>query len=101
MSTCTEERATHTHGPWEAHNCEVTTQQINGRSYRRIAAIQDYGVGSLKDIDEANAKLIAAAPELLAALQNILRVQSRDSIPFPLIALEKARAAIAKATNDE
>lgn len=64
--------ASHTKGPWEAHSGEVTTQQIAGRSYRRIAVIQDYGVGSLKEIDEANAQLIAAAPDLLEALEEAL-----------------------------
>jgi hypothetical protein len=62
----------HTKGPWEARNGEVTTQQIDGRSYRRIAAVQDYGLGSLPEVDEANARLIAAAPDLLAALRDAM-----------------------------
>lgn len=63
---------THTKGPWEAHNGEVTTRQAAGRSYRRIAAVQDYGLGSQPEVDEANARLIAAAPRLLAALEEII-----------------------------
>lgn len=58
----------HTPGPWENHYGEVTTPQINGRSFRRIAAVQDYGLGGLPEVDEANANLIAAAPDLLSAL---------------------------------
>jgi hypothetical protein len=61
----------HTRGPWEARNGEVTTRQVFGRSYRRIAAVQDYGLGSLKEVDEANANLIAAAPEMLDILDRI------------------------------
>ena len=61
----------HTPGPWEDNNGEVTTQRVDGRSFRRIAVVQDYGLGSLPEVDTANAKLIAAAPELLAALLKI------------------------------
>jgi hypothetical protein len=62
----------HTKGPWEFYNGEVTTKQEQGRSYRRIAAVQDYGLGSDPEVDEANARLIAAAPDLLAAMTLIL-----------------------------
>ncbi len=64
----------HTPGPWEARNGEVTTQQDNGRSYRRIAAVQDYGMGSLPEVDSANAQLIASAPELLDLVDYALKV---------------------------
>ena len=43
----------------------------------------------------ANARLIAAAPELLSALKEALVYVSSDSAAYPLIA--KMRAAIAKA----
>lgn len=42
---------------------------------------------------EANARLIAAAPELLAALQHILA----GALSLPRFAQEEARAAISKA----
>lgn len=58
----------YTPGPWQAKDGEVTTQRLEGRSFRRIAAVQDYGVGSLREVDDANARLIASAPELLAVL---------------------------------
>lgn len=41
----------------------------------------------------ANAKLIAAAPDLLAALRGVLAVADRKTVEF-----DAARAAIAKAT---
>lgn len=45
----------------------------------------------------ANASLIAAAPELLDALQTMLAAVDADRIPGIGLATDKARAAIAKA----
>lgn len=45
--------------------------------------------------ERANAKLIAAAPDLLAALQGVLRVADRATDEF-----DAARAAILKATSN-
>jgi hypothetical protein len=44
---------------------------------------------------EANINLIAAAPDLLAALEGVLRVADRQTAEF-----EAARAAIAKAKGE-
>ena len=89
----------HTAGPWEAYNGEVTTTQVSGRSYRRIASVQDYGMGSCKNVDEANARLIAAAPLLLDVLQQTLRSLSVLSPATHDGRLGgKIRAAIHKAT---
>ena len=43
---------------------------------------------------EANAHLISAAPELLAALKKIVAIADRKTVEF-----DEARAAIAKAEN--
>jgi hypothetical protein len=45
---------------------------------------------------EATARLIAAAPDLLAALQGVLRVADRKTVEF-----DAARAAIARATGQD
>lgn len=45
------------------------------------------------ETEEANALLIAAAPDLLEALRGVLRVADRNTVEF-----DAARAAIAKAT---
>lgn len=86
----------HTKGPWEAHNGEVTTQQVGGRSYRRIAAVQDYGMGCLPEVDEANAKLIAAAPDMLYALERTLISLEHHAPSYWGSDIARIRAAIAK-----
>lgn len=61
----------------------------------------------VNEVDEANARLIAAAPDLLAALKDILcfveiAAMGRDQIYWDVIddcEGAKARAAIAKATG--
>lgn len=92
--------ATHTKGPWEARNGEVTTRQIEGRSFRRIAAVQDYGIGSLPEVDEANARLIAAAPDLLAAAEAVIASDALiGNSRCAVEAFDAMRKAIAKATG--
>lgn len=53
---------------------------------------------SVNVLDEAYARLIAAAPELLVALQEAVEWDSHDSEGVPAVWLEKATAAIARAT---
>jgi hypothetical protein len=61
-----------------------------------------YGFGENKDVPsaemEANAYLIAAAPELLQALRDLLNVIAADDlVPESVSYMKQARAAIAKA----
>ena len=96
----------HTPGPWfiERRTCD------NETPHHRINA--SYGHGWSGDrymsvsgcIDEHDARLIAAAPDLLDAL--IMCCQSMSSVlpafnPFDQAAYDKARAAIAKATGEQ
>ena len=93
----------HTPGPWvvveKNGNYEVQTEQQNayndGPSYFIADAIDCFAA-------EANARLIAAAPELLSALDNLIDVADRymdfDENSRFGEAVAKARAAIAKAT---
>lgn len=82
----------HTKGPWESSNGKITTKKVSGRSYRTIATIQDYA----PEFDAANARLIAAAPELLMALEYVL---DQAGIDPTSPSYKTARAAIAKATT--
>ena len=65
----------------------------------------DYMVAEIPDNSfqaEANARLIAAAPELLAALIALEQFNDHESRPFASVKLyAAARAAIAKATGGQ
>lgn len=99
-------KMSHTPGPWmrdreSGFDCDV--RAANGR---KIASVNvqnqpksKEGWALRKKENEANACLIAAAPELLEALQSIIDSMDRGHavILVPLVA--NARAAIAKATG--
>jgi hypothetical protein len=76
--------------------------------YRAILAIDENGdagevICNPSPMGEANAGLIAAAPDLLAALQSVCRClewhEKRHGVGMDAKALEDAREAIAKATG--
>ncbi len=90
----------HTPGPWN-----WAKSDINGRySIYRNGPLAYCGDTTAVDGDgEANARLIAAAPDLLVALQSFDDAFSHycdgDPSPEEWAALKAARAAIAKATG--
>jgi hypothetical protein len=89
----------HTPGPWKAekenaHTGQVATCHGDGDGWWEIWS-PNWGDGINA---EANARLIAAAPELLEVLECILDI-SEDIIPLGSCG-EKARAAIAKAKGE-
>lgn len=90
-------KSKHTRGPW--YRSGKTVYALNEQGFNRFSAlVQDARTGD--EELEANARLIAAAPELLEAL--IMCCQSMSSVlpdfnPFDQAAYDKARAAIAKA----
>lgn len=88
---------THTPGPWRASKVTINAQAGGyvvlwpdtsrpGVHHRRL----DYKGEFLA----ADATLMAAAPDMLAALQGVLRVADRATVEFDAV-----RAAIAKATE--
>ena len=83
--------ATHTPGPWAAglfagnHQASVHSE-ATGRT-----------VALVYDPDNADARLIAAAPELLEALRDL---QASVQKWAPTIDQSRARAAITKATRE-
>lgn len=96
----------HAKGPWSVEapcdgNEEEGTRAIDQWSIRApgtIGSMLSYQLATLSGrdyvLDEGNARLIAAAPDLLAALEGVLRVADRQTTEF-----DAARAAILKATG--
>ncbi len=85
---------THTPGPW---TCLATNDGRSKRYIRTadmIAVAKITGAGRSYAEQEANTRLIVAAPDLLAALQHLMRYDFGDSD-----GAKEARAAIAKATG--
>ena len=101
----------HTPGPWKASRRYADTIVIEGDGgYRHIVGvgadeITESGGEEMSAEQEANARLIAAAPELLAALERLTDVTqwldvsfaSEDEEAEAEEALGVAQAAIAKA----
>jgi hypothetical protein len=58
----------------------------------------------MKNVSEKQEKLIAAAPELLAALQSLVELLADDEshmLPEEHVMIDNAREAIAKATGEQ
>lgn len=80
----------HTPGPWSVGN----GSRVTGFTVK--IATDELLVGGRGLTSEANARLIAAAPELLEALQRLVDVVDPESTGW-----NEAVAAIAKATGAE
>ena len=80
---------THTPGPWAVDN-----QYIHGPDGIRFLAVAGDGAG------QANARLIASAPELLAVLEGLFVTDSirQTTSSASAAAVVAARSALAKAT---
>jgi hypothetical protein len=87
----------HTPGPWTVKRRFDVYQDTQTRGVGGTFIATTKGISELPEsvnkICEADAKLIAAAPELLKALQDILIFDSA-------LSQENARAAIRKATGE-
>lgn len=97
----TAKAVSHTPGPWIAE--AETDRRPAGVSAPHNYALADV-FGESRAVREANARLIAAAPEMLEALRNVAAVgHARDNVERANdkldACIEWARAAIAKATE--
>lgn len=101
----------HTPGPWTAERCD-TGMEILDMNQESVAVACHYGDPYSSIREEANAKLIAAAPELLEALEEILSAWEKlpeGHYPPAIVqnwlaqdvqpAMDTVRTAIAKATT--
>ncbi|WP_288254055.1 hypothetical protein [uncultured Hydrogenophaga sp.] len=99
--------AQHTPGPWFVSKKNPLRVIESGPRALTLASAGTTGRGVTLDgaqcEAEANARLIAAAPELLAALQEMLAVYGNDGHFHPPAreAMRLASAAIAKATGSQ
>ena len=87
----------HTQGPWIADGAQVFTNETN------VAQANGYRID--RETVEANARMMAAAPELLEALRGMLALDEehhqRGHCDDDVCAeVRKALAAIAKATGE-
>lgn len=92
---------THTPGPWKITGHDGRNPMVQDANGGSICAVWDTGCAATQ---EANARLIAAAPDLLNMLQRVMdEYLMRDPTAghVALLTLEHARAAIAKAKGAE
>ena len=97
-------KADHTPGPWEV--TETTEGKYKGwLGVRRVGTCEavvyrvDPGTGFHMETHKADANLIAAAPELLQALENIMVAAKLKGVKFSGYLVDQANAAITKAKN--
>jgi hypothetical protein len=94
-------KAQHTPGPWENHKWNCEEHQISAKGGTIALVSHSHTLVSEAEAD-ANARLIAAAPDLLAALRDVLAhtgmeiITEEDQIRWTSV-LEDAKAAIAAA----
>lgn len=85
----------HTPGPWQAQTFSSHELQTD---FAMVAIGKRAHIIGYSEEDQANARLIAAAPDLLEALE--LMVDTYDNGGWPSSTLVIARAAIAKAKGE-
>ena len=97
-------KAERPNGPWWHISADYGLDKYKGCGRQAVACVHGVskrrGESAYSEMFEANARLIAAAPELLDALRYIEGVAlANEPRDLPTIAA-KARAAIAKATGE-
>lgn len=86
-----------TPGPWTGKDVGICRQDRAGLQLGFIMTHDENRVAECA----ANAHLIAAAPDLLEALQSILELQTRGYVVLGDKYTDMARAAISKALREE
>ncbi len=112
MKTLTNPTASFTPGPWETYPISLNSPTTVGIRSKELYSMpsrtgpRDYRYPQVAEsYDEANARLIASAPDLLAALEAMMPIFdafTQDELSVTTIdeaaaLLPQARAAIAKA----
>lgn len=97
----TKTQTKHTDGPWEVEIPKIGMAKVCAKEDYQIALVTIEELNKqARAQDEANARLIAAAPELLTALKHarlLLQLNDIERIEGGSAALDMYDAAIAKA----
>lgn len=101
--------STHTAGPWTVRRFDRNIGKVPNTGFhvidgQGVVISEAFPAPHAVAINEANARLIASAPDLLAALRLMVAAgeeSARSSQPYPppVECMAIARAAIAKATG--
>ena len=93
----------HTQGPWVV-KLKDHKWAIKGPDKKHspvaLVEVEGFGMGPSMAVRKANAHLIAAAPDLLAALEDMLNLTLDEDDIAVSSRIAKARAAIAKAKGE-
>lgn len=96
----------HTPGPWEIDGFDITSVIVKEGNYWKHVARCDYGYSKPEsnfEVNKANAKLIAASPDLLHSLteclQGVKELYSQHQDGWQIV-IQKAEEAIKKATHE-
>lgn len=90
----------HTPGPWytaETINGDILIIAKDGESGRQISVVRSIVDGLTEQEQLANARLMASAPDLLKALEEVLYT---DCDSYNYYMWERVRAAIAKSKGE-
>jgi len=90
---------THTHGPWTITETYTGALSINVSPQVPIATVGGAGWHLGAQTARANARLIAAAPELLEVCREALSCIERHVLPTTFAPRQRLRDAIAKADD--
>jgi len=91
----------HTLGPWTVSSAATPDWNKQYLVYAENHPANDLAIIYACDEAAANARLISAAPDLLSALTSFVEVATPGQDPLIMFAaVERARAAIAKATEE-
>src|SRR4051794_36952820 len=97
-------KAAHTPGPWRAveWSCHAPTTISARRGTENVIIAECHGHGRHSDESLADACLIAAAPELLETLEDLLALVNSLNIPVPGSgAIYRAEKAVQKARRGQ
>src|SRR5438046_2486779 len=101
----TTEKVKHTSGPWTVGESDRNGQAIVRGPFYEIATCWHHCVKEIEQEMEANARLIAASPEMLSALEGaqeelrLIRMKDTNAVYDPTIRI-RIREAIRRAKGE-